>query len=221
MPAEDPPPIEGFSTAVTAFLGRTVSGPVETPTVVRSLSEYISLFGAMSAACPLTCAVGQFFVNGGAQAVIVRLDNGEQSLAAGNFIDPALESQQRGLWTLERIPHVNLVVIPPLAPGVDVPVSVWNAAIAWAEVRRAFVLVDPPVAWASAQDAIAGVETFVTRSAHAALYFPRVIVNDPHHAGQTMSCAPSGMIAGIYTRIDSVRGVWKAPAGLEAVRWRR
>jgi uncharacterized protein len=216
MPPEDPPPIQGVSTAVTAFLGRTVAGPVETPTTVGSLSEFVTTFGAMSAECPLCCAVTLFFANGGTEAVIVRLDNGGQSLTASDVLAPALESQQRGIWTLRRAGRVNLIVIPPLAPGVDVPVAVWNAAIALASELNAFVLVDPPSAWASAQDAIAGVDGFVTRSAHAALYFPRVLVNDPVHVGQTMICAPGGLVAGVYARIDGQRGVWKAPAGLEA-----
>jgi phage tail sheath protein FI len=209
-------PIAGVTTSVTAFIGRTLAGAVETPTQVRSLTEYVSFFGAMAAQCPLCCAVGQFFANGGAEAVIVRLDNGGQSLSAGNFNDPALESQQRGLWALQRAPQVNLIVIPPLAPGVDVPVAVWNTAIALATEWRAFVLVDPPMAWSSAQDAIAGVDDFVARSANAALYFPRVLVNDPVNPGQTMVCAPAGMIAGIFARMDAQRGVWKPPAGAEA-----
>jgi uncharacterized protein len=196
MPPEDPPPISGVSIAVTAFIGRTPSGPVETPTVVTSLSQFTSLFGALSAQCPLTFSVGQFFANGGTEALIVRLDNGGQPLVAANFIDPALEPQKRGVWTLEGAPQAALVVIPELAPGVDVPAAVWNAAIALAARQRALVLVDSPAAWASAHDAIAGVETFVTRDSHAALYFPRVRVTDPAHPGQALAFGPIGSVAG-------------------------
>jgi uncharacterized protein len=216
MPPVEPPPIKGVPTAVTAFIGRTIDGPVEKPTSVASLTQFQSLFGALSAECPLTTSVEQFFVNGGTEAIIVRLDNGGQALTAANFIEPALETQNRGIWTLGRIPHFNLIVIPPLAPGVDVPVPVWNTVITLAAARRAFVLVDPPLAWTTAQDAIAGVDAFITRSLHAALYFPRVLVSDPAHPGQTIATAPSGLIAGIYARTDNIRGVWKSPAGLDA-----
>src|SRR5262249_54040930 len=35
--------------------------------------------------------------------------------------------------------------------------------------------------------------------------------------GNAMNLAPSGFVAGIFARIDTRRGVWKAPAGLEAI----
>ncbi len=51
---------------------------------------------------------------------------------------------------------------------------------------------------------------------NAALYFPRVIESDPLREGQLDFFVPCGIIAGIMTRTDSQRGVWKAPAGLDA-----
>jgi phage tail sheath protein FI len=45
---------------------------------------------------------------------------------------------------------------------------------------------------------------------HAALYFPRVRLDD----GSDVD--PSGSIAGLMARTDASRGVWKAPAGTEA-----
>ncbi len=51
-----------------------------------------------------------------------------------------------------------------------------------------------------------------------AVYFPWVTVGDPVGSGRnpTRAIAPSGFVAGIYARTDARRGVWKAPAGLEA-----
>jgi phage tail sheath protein FI len=48
---------------------------------------------------------------------------------------------------------------------------------------------------------------------YAALYFPRLLVNE---VGRTLPCGPAGAIAGLMARTDSARGVWKAPAGIEA-----
>ena len=48
---------------------------------------------------------------------------------------------------------------------------------------------------------------------HAAIYWPRVLVAED---GGTRSIDPSGSIAGTMARIDGNRGVWKAPAGIEA-----
>ena len=50
---------------------------------------------------------------------------------------------------------------------------------------------------------------------HAAIYWPRVKIVDPA-TGLRLNVDPSGSIAGVAARIDGSRGVWKAPAGLEA-----
>ena len=52
--------------------------------------------------------------------------------------------------------------------------------------------------------------------ANAALYFPRINKADTLRKGQVRDFAPGGAIAGIIARTDLQRGVWKAPAGLEA-----
>ena len=48
---------------------------------------------------------------------------------------------------------------------------------------------------------------------HSALFYPRVKFSK---AGLITPSGPSGMIAGLMARTDSQRGVWKAPAGIEA-----
>jgi hypothetical protein len=204
------------STSVTAFIGRTPSGSRDTPTPIKSLAEFEGLFGALASDCPLSYAVAQFFANGGTDALIVGIDNGHLALTATNIIGPGLEAEQRGLWALEHAPRVNLIVIPPLAPGVDAPPEVWDAAIAYAGRRRAFVLVDPPSHWHSAADAVEGIDHFVARDSHAAIYFPRLIISDPQASGGTAHYPPAASVAGIYARTDIERGVWKAPAGKAA-----
>jgi phage tail sheath protein FI len=77
--------------------------------------------------------------------------------------------------------------------------------------RRAFFLVDPPAGAATAEavlketDAIAEI---VDRN--GALYWPPLVAAD----GSTV--APSVAVAGVIAQIDAARGVWKAPAGIEA-----
>lgn len=51
---------------------------------------------------------------------------------------------------------------------------------------------------------------------NAALYFPRVVQADPLREGHPDTFVPSGIVAGVMARTDAQRGVWKAPAGLEA-----
>jgi len=55
-----------------------------------------------------------------------------------------------------------------------------------------------------------------TDARNAALYFPRVVEADPLRDGQLDTFVPCGIIAGVMTRTDTQRGVWKAPAGLDA-----
>ncbi len=51
---------------------------------------------------------------------------------------------------------------------------------------------------------------------NAAVFFPRVQVADPLDDFRLKDFPASGTIAGLFARIDTERGVWKAPAGIEA-----
>jgi phage tail sheath protein FI len=48
------------------------------------------------------------------------------------------------------------------------------------------------------------------------LYFPWVIAPDPLNQNRTTTFPPCGFVAGIYAATDAARGVWKAPAGIDA-----
>ncbi len=54
---------------------------------------------------------------------------------------------------------------------------------------------------------------------YGALYWPWITVVDPIGVGSnpTKVISPTGHVMGVYARIDQTRGVWKAPAGNEAV----
>lgn len=53
---------------------------------------------------------------------------------------------------------------------------------------------------------------------NAALYWPYIKVNDPlSKTGKLRECPLAGHIMGVYARTIQERGVWKAPAGTEAV----
>ena len=51
---------------------------------------------------------------------------------------------------------------------------------------------------------------------NAAVYFPRLRMADPLSENRLAEFAPGGAVAGIIARTDVQRGVWKAPAGLDA-----
>lgn len=93
----------------------------------------------------------------------------------------------------------------------------WGPASAFCREQRGFLLIDPPQAWSSAQTAvndISNVRVGVVGD-HAMVAWPPLRVADPA-TGLLRSIDPAGSLAGVAARIDGSRGVWKAPAGLEA-----
>jgi len=109
-----------------------------------------------------------------------------------------------------------LLCIPPYLAGGDMDVAVVTEAAGYCEKHRAMLLVDPPTAWRTPQQAIDGKPGIGTTSKNAALFFPRVLQPDPLKENRDEVFAPSGTVAGVMARTDATRGVWKAPAGLEA-----
>jgi phage tail sheath protein FI len=135
---------------------------------------------------------------------------------------PTLEATEKGMYALLRTDLFNLLCIPPLEPkgATEIDAGLVDDAIAFCEKRRAFFLIDPP--WhrgADVAEAVAGIKRFaagIRRTSHAALYFPTLMQPNPINGGRLEEFAPCGAIAGVIARTDGQRGVWKAPAGLEA-----
>lgn len=69
-------PIARASAQLTAFIGRTLRGPLNHPVLVRSYADFQQHFGGLWQPSPLSYAVEHFFEQGGRQAVIVRVANG-------------------------------------------------------------------------------------------------------------------------------------------------
>jgi hypothetical protein len=69
-------PIARASAQLTAFVGRTLRGPLHQPITVRSFADFQQHFGGLWQPSPLSYAVEHFFEQGGRQAVIVRVANG-------------------------------------------------------------------------------------------------------------------------------------------------
>jgi len=65
--------ITGVATSITAFVGRALRGPVNKAVTVNSFGDFETQFGSLANGLALGYAVRDFFLNGGAQAVIVRL----------------------------------------------------------------------------------------------------------------------------------------------------
>jgi hypothetical protein len=149
----------------------------------------------------------------------------QSTVAAGDDGAPITDAEivgtpmpRTGLSALENVDLFNLLCIPPLtvgASGTDVALGTWGAAAALCESRRAFLIVDAPSSWtiATAPGNVTAFSAIVRKN--SALYFPRLRIADPLSDGNIDEFASCGVIAGVMSRTDGARGVWKAPAGLE------
>ncbi|MEP7270480.1 MAG: phage tail sheath C-terminal domain-containing protein [Acidobacteriota bacterium] len=351
--------ITGVATSITAFLGKTLRGPTDAPVTITSYGDFERVFGSLHRDFPLSYAVRDFFLNGGGQAIIVRLYKpvtgklakalvevtnltleaasegawgmqlrarvdkkpvtdanllavaqrlgvaaadifdltvrdgstgliesflnlttresarradrvlkGESSLVrvaatlalpsnsapsahtgaltdsdvwtadaksspaktgatnesvdSGDLDSTAFKGSQgskTGLYQLEKADLFNLLCIPPDARGGDVPDDVFQEALSYCATRRAVAVIDPKTAWstvAAALSGVAGMNLTGNQARNAAIYFPRIKQADPQLGGQIDTFVPCGAIAGVMARTDGQRGVWKAPAGIDA-----
>ncbi|MCL4436304.1 MAG: phage tail sheath subtilisin-like domain-containing protein [Thaumarchaeota archaeon] len=332
--------IVGVSTSVTAFVGRALKGPVNEPTLIHNFGEFGSTFGGLWKESVMSYSVYQYFLNGGVDAVIVRVVHSDAQKAkfentaetgitfeaanegswadnfrvttdnevnndaedhdnlfnvrvkenvGGNYIERESflnvsfeeghkryvvtvlreesklvrvstisltarpsgevnfdvaattgqdgsdledsdiegdEDDKEGIYALANTDIFNLLCIPPPDPDGTTTSghysSVYTNAADYCERRRAMLIVDPPSNWTDKDDpvdttkGIDGASFGLTRTANAAIYFPHIKAPDPLSENRLKAFPPSGAVAGVIAKTDAQRGVWKAPAGIDA-----
>ncbi len=330
--------ITGVATSITAFIGSARRGPVNEPKLIYNYGDYERVFGGLWLKSSMSFAVRDFFLNGGATALVVRVFHAEtgetvratlelpgggatamtliaddpgawgnnlqavvdytdidaaatdlfnltvtdaetgaveryaelsSDAAHGRYaakilnresklveVDGAIAARpdanddttpqytvadankaadgsdvvladytgsaadKTGIYALEKADLFNLLCIPPytFTDGTlngDIDASLLGEAAAYCEKRRAMLLIDPPSAWTD-KDAVKAGLGGITSSKNAAIFFPRIRQANPLRENQMETAAPSGAIAGVIARTDSNRGLWKAPAGIDA-----
>jgi phage tail sheath protein FI len=135
---------------------------------------------------------------------------------------PGPNDYKDGYDTIDReIDIFNLLILPKDRDQTeDTRRSLWGPASVFCQGRRAFLLIDPPLSWKhvtdiidlNSVDSISKLRQGLVKD-HAGVFWPQIVMVSN---GSDRRIAPSGAIAGTMARIDSNRGVWKAPAGLEA-----
>ena len=204
-------PIAGVSTSTTAFVGTAKQGVVNRAISIKSFAEFETGFGGLDRQSEMGYAVRQFFLNGGKDAIIVRVGtNDEADDLSQIFLGD--RPRREGLYALDSVDLVNLLCLP----GVADP-TVLSAAAAFCRERRAFLIVDAPSSVVTPDEMLAFVDgPDLRRTDHAGLYYPWISVPDPLDNDAPRLAPPSGTIAGLFARTDAARGVWKAPAGRDA-----
>ncbi|MDQ3279917.1 MAG: phage tail sheath subtilisin-like domain-containing protein [Acidobacteriota bacterium] len=330
--------IVGVSTATTAFVGRALKGPVDTPIVVSSFTQFARVFGGLWPKSTMSFAVQQYFANGGGEAVIVRVfrtgnadipdqrtvrftlagTGGQIDLKAsspgewakdlvidvnhitktpdpgdmlinivvhklnepplevlrnlslkpdspsfiGKTLDrmseylrldaaipggltdvsdstnispdplpanldgadilpttivPTTDAVRTGIYALDTADIFNLMCLPPPTFDADMDNTSWQNAANYCAKRRAMLIIDPKVLTRTPDNALADLPTLVTaNNKNAAVFYPRILLQNPMNPDVIEEYPPCGAVAGVFARIDTQRGVWKAPAGTEA-----
>lgn len=202
------------TTVVAQEIFRNVSTDEDSPRYIKNVLQDSSMLARTGTTIPENkpTEATQDFTGG---------QNGDP-LGENDIIGSSLESARKGLWALDKADLFNLLCIPPLTRTVDTTDAIWTKAGKYCKDNRAMLIIDPPsTSWATISAAVTGVSTVRTavgndNATNAILYFPRLKMADPLKENRTEEFAPSGAIAGVISRTDAQRGVWKAPAGLEA-----
>ena len=325
--------IIGVATSITAFVGRALRGESNKPIRIQSFAEFERSFGDLWSESAMGYAIRQYFLNGGTDAIIVRVVDEYAETAAAALGDVGIEAASEGTWgnrikvtidletdptltddfafnvTIEELesddpeaetvateefrnvstdptstryaPSVlnnqsvlvrielantsfvpsasdtmlvdgndgysptyvdyagsqddktgiyaledadlfNLLCIPPRTReesdgDQDSRKTLYAEALAYCKERRAMLIVDPPVSWRDPASVIANEDRVdLPRDKNAAVFFPRIKAADPLQENRLTEFVPCGVVAGIFARTDVARGVWKAPAGLDA-----
>jgi len=198
-----------------------VAGPRQLDKVIEHKSELVALSGALPKQRPYAHAdpASGTSVWSDPNACDGPLPAGQaddgQALTSAEFLSH--QAEKEGLYALEHADIFNMLYIPPYKDGDDyVDSLVLAAAATYCEKRRSMLLLDPPKSWVKKDDAKDNFPISGLSSNNAAVFFPRILAPNPLRDNQVEAFGPGGAVAGIFARTDGTRGVWKAPAGLEA-----
>jgi len=140
------------------------------------------------------------------------------------------ESDRVGINGLVIADEVTMVIVPDLVTAAtkedgSVDLGMWKAVqtalITHCELQaNRLAVLDAPPGMNPQQIKEWRSDTAMYDSAFAAFYYPWIKVDNPLTSGPAdaeIMVPPSGHIAGVWSRVDDTRGVWKAPAN-EVVR---
>jgi hypothetical protein len=214
-------PIEAVGTNTVGFLGESAKGPLNEAVLITNWSQFVKTYGDFKdCSVELAHGVYGFFNNGGSRCFVVNVGAPESAAADskdkkddkakvkspdrdGLFIGKDMGPGQRsGLKCFEEIDEIAIVA----APGQISP-AVQDAILSHCETRKdRFAILDSPETITGGVDRLPKPRD----SKYGAYYFPWIQVYDPDKGN--IFVPPAGHIAGVYSRVDSERGVHKAPA---------
>ncbi len=164
--------------------------------------------------------LGLGVTNGGAEATgfaVLRPANGTYLLGDGtpgtDGTTPQPIDYVNAFAILDPVHDVNIVAVP----GIGSRPVVEAGSNYCAQRMDCFYVADMTETDDTKEEAQTYVSSLTQKSSYAAIYFPWLKMVDPTGVSpEPKLVPPSGFVTGMYARIDSRRGVWKAPAGTEA-----
>ncbi|MBX3010860.1 MAG: phage tail sheath family protein [Caldilineaceae bacterium] len=200
-----------------------LSSDPASPRFVSKVLEQASLFMDVQGVAPAARPDATPLNAGNGRPIPVEAIGGGNgnALTDNDIAANALADVRQGLWALDKTDLFNLLCIPPLTRTQDVGDTTLAAAARYCKARRALLIVDPLVGWNTIAQAEAGINALraalgTDLATNVAAYFPRLQLADPLKENRTDTFVPGGAVAGVFARTDAQRGVWKAPAGIEA-----
>ena len=156
---------------------------------------------------------GAFLIGGADGTVLVPASDGNFELE----LNADGSAGAGGVHLLDRVDIFNLLCVPAETDGPTI-----SNLQAYCHLERAFYIVDSPQNTTTSKLESAGPigssagSITGANSINSAYYFPWVMAPDPLIGNRIRLFPPCGFVAGIYAATDTARGVWKAPAGIDA-----
>jgi phage tail sheath protein FI len=215
--------LNASSAVLETFLNLSATSAVP---VIDNDSQYVTFVSPATGLAPVSITVptatATVALTGGLDGTVLQAKDGING-TSGDFeiaLNVAgavtLPAPLTGVRLLDRVDIFNLLCVPGEADETTV-----SALTSYCNTERAFYIVDCPQI---ATVANLGSGPIGAASAgfsgnfldHSAYYFPWIQSPDPLANNRPRLFPPSGSVAGIYAFTDANRGVWKAPAGIDA-----
>jgi phage tail sheath protein FI len=214
-------PIAGVGTSTAGFVGINSNAAVQAlgAVLVTSWTQFVTTFGDLNAAAGATGALVQddrvlahavygFFNNGGTRCYVVGISKADKVSSA--------------LLQLAPIDEIAIVAAPLPLSGDAAAQQTTLKTVADAlathctSLKDRFAILDSAVDIKQDQLTLDNIgRPQDIQDGYGAFYFPWLQVADPNNPDQAKKkpfVPPSGHVAGVYSRTDAQRGVFKAPA---------
>jgi uncharacterized protein len=172
--------------------------------VVDDESAFLTATVAGNPTAPPVDPVGLTKLTGGQDGIVLNPNDADFE---NNLIDASGD-----VPLLNRVDLFNILCVPG-----ETNANVLGKLEAYCKRKRAFLIADCAES-ANFLSLNAGPSTALAGddATNAAFYFPWMKIADPLQENRPKNAPPCGFMAGIYARTDSNRGVFKAPAGIDA-----